>query len=90
MWRGRSIAVKGVCSSKVCPWRLAQQRPRLTIAVLILFTLRSDRMVNMRPNKSRNSGDEQRPSKGRLTAEVLMVIVGARGRRAAYGGGGDV
>ena len=85
MGRGRSAAFKRMCCSKVCPGGLAQQRGRLPVAFLILFSLLCVTWSVSKAEKKKHLDctlDEDE-----LTAEVLIVIVGARGRRGGCGDG---
>ena len=85
MGRGRSAAFKRMCSSKVCPRGLAQQRGRLPVAFFILFSLLFITWSVSKAERKKNldcTSDEDG-----LTAEVLIVIVGARGRRGGCGDG---
>ena len=85
MGRGRSAAFKRMCGSKVCPGRLAQQRGRLPVAFFILFSLSC---ITWSVSKAEKKGHLDFTSdEDGLTAEVLIVIVGARGRRGGCGDG---
>ena len=78
MGRGGSIAFKRMRGSEVCPWGLAQQWGRLPVPLFVLFSLL--RIAYQYQSLGRWEVVQQLGHR-ELTAEVLIVIVGARGRR---------
>ena len=78
MGRGGSTTFKRMSGSKVCPRGLAQQRGRLLVPLFVLFSL-----VCIAGSVLHQGDADVYDISGEdgLTAEVLIVIVGALGRR---------